>query len=241
MARALRWLLRLLLVVFAGLALGIGGYLGGPAIYRQYIEPVRINAERIAALEQRLDRRNQEIERRLASAERRLASLDGGTASLGESRAELEARMAEVENRLEAQRSVMQELSEVEAEIASLTEQVEQGASGIASLEASLSGPTADAARLDRRLSAVVAMELLTRARLWLIQDNLGLAAEDLAAAGSILQTVADGAPQAEAIGYQAVIQRVDSALDVIRISPVVAADDLEIAWKLLIAVVAGG
>jgi hypothetical protein len=77
-------------------------------------------------------------------------------------------------------------------------------------------------------------LEALTRARLWLTQDNLGLAADDIQMARDILARVAEEGPEAEASVLTPIIARLDLALQDLPDSPVVASDDLDIAWGQL-------
>jgi predicted alternative tryptophan synthase beta-subunit len=77
-------------------------------------------------------------------------------------------------------------------------------------------------------------MTMITKARLWLIQDNLGQAAEEISAVRELLaNSVVDMNVVDEELVQ--IIERLDLALVDVRTSPIVAADELEIAWKLLV------
>jgi hypothetical protein len=75
-------------------------------------------------------------------------------------------------------------------------------------------------------------MELITRARFWMLQGNLGEAAEDLELAKGILETLSDRSVDGEAL--LTMIDRLDQVLLEISLNPIIAADDLEIVWQLL-------
>jgi hypothetical protein len=66
------------------------------------------------------------------------------------------------------------------------------------------------------------------------VQDNLGLAAQDIEVARSVLAAV-QSTPSAANEIVPLVVERLDLALVDVRVAPIVAADELEIAWKLLL------
>jgi hypothetical protein len=72
------------------------------------------------------------------------------------------------------------------------------------------------------------------RARLWLIENNAGLAAEEVEAARTALARVAAVAPAEEVAPLQAVLDRLTLTQEDLQFRPLIAADDLEIAWQLL-------
>jgi hypothetical protein len=104
----------------------------------------------------------------------------------------------------------------------------------VAALEADLADTESPAQQLGRRLEMIRALETLTRARLWLNQDNLGLAADDMQEASDILDQVAADAPDQEAAVLDTITDRLGLAIANLPDSPVVASDDLEIAWRQL-------
>ena len=82
-------------------------------------------------------------------------------------------------------------------------------------------------------------MQWLIRARLVLVQNNLGLAQVDLLAARRVLVALqvelsTEQAEQAAQIAQ--VVARLDAALGYLPTAPVAAADELEGAWQLLVA-----
>jgi predicted RNase H-like nuclease (RuvC/YqgF family) len=227
-ARAARLLLRLLFILLAGIGLGLGVYLGIPALYRRYIEPVQVNTDRIVELEDALAFYQEELHADRADLNGRLAQIEGQLASQAESLAAIQADLAADETRLDALGSLPRRIQALEAD-------VEDTGSRLAALEADLADAASPTRRLERRLEMIRALEALTRARLWLIQDNLGLASGDIQFAIDILTRVAEEAPEVEAEGIASVIDRLNQAVDDLPDSPVVASDDLEIAWRELV------
>ncbi|MGH2619445.1 MAG: hypothetical protein ACRDHG_02585 [Anaerolineales bacterium] len=148
----------------------------------------------------------------------------------------LEAQLAEAESRLdEQQRSAADvqamlddqggEQDRLASQLTTLTDQLEQLNTRIEA-----DPPAAD---LQRDLQLTQAMLSLVRARLWLVENNLGLAIAEIERARELLQPLADAQPGAD--NFEAAIERLDFALIELNTRPLVAADDIEIAWKLLI------
>jgi hypothetical protein len=70
---------------------------------------------------------------------------------------------------------------------------------------------------------------------LWLAEDNLGLAAEEIIAARDILTFIPESDSVEEDALMDQIIDRLSLALADVRTIPIVAADELEIAWKLML------
>jgi chromosome segregation ATPase len=79
------------------------------------------------------------------------------------------------------------------------------------------------------------AMELLTRARLNLVQGNLSLALVDLQRARNLLEDMQVEASASQKNYLEEVMARLDAALEFLPREPVSAADGLEGAWQLLL------
>lgn len=78
------------------------------------------------------------------------------------------------------------------------------------------------------------AMELLSRARLYLYQSNFGLARSDVQAARNVLAEMQSTAPQAKQTDLTEALFRLDLAIKNLPDFPVAASDDLDIAWQIL-------
>ncbi len=78
------------------------------------------------------------------------------------------------------------------------------------------------------------AMELLTRARLELTQNNLGAATTEVQEARELLLTLNATVPPYQQSALTAIVQRLDLGLANLPNAPRLAADDFEIAWQLL-------
>ncbi|HAV77863.1 MAG TPA: hypothetical protein DCX53_10990 [Anaerolineae bacterium] len=79
------------------------------------------------------------------------------------------------------------------------------------------------------------AMELLSRARLFLYQSNFGLARLDVQAARDILAEMQLTAPEGKQEDLSEALFRLDLVLKNLPSFPVAASDDLDIAWQVLL------
>ena len=172
-----------------------------------------VSAENAAALE------------RLATTQAAILDSQQAVLSTGEARfaglaatqeAEQEARLA-LESQGEDQ---AEDLEAVRADIEALSQRFED--------------EQAPVAVLRRELVVVRAMEMLTRSRLLLVQNNLGLAQEDLQSARELLADLRTRVPAHQIEYLDRVTSRLDLALGNLPDAPVLAAEDVEIAWQLL-------
>lgn len=79
------------------------------------------------------------------------------------------------------------------------------------------------------------AMELLTRARLFLVQGNITMARADILQARDLLFDLSSLAPEYQQETLLEIVTRLDDVLEIISQSPIAAADRLEAAWQLLV------
>ncbi len=131
-------------------------------------------------------------------------------------------------------RTVASELVAVQGEVDVLAKALSEQDASVAAVQDRLSGATSPEALL-RSLHVVRTMELLTRSRLLLVQNNVGLARTDIAAAQDRMIELQAIAPADQQDAIEEVIARLDAALDALPGSPVAAADALEGAWQLLL------
>ncbi len=233
--RFLGFLLRIIVILILGIGLGAGAYFGIPKLYRDFIAPVQENSQRLDQLEQDLTASNEMIETQMDQLKERLVDLEGRLAVQAEDLAALEARVERLRSVQDEHEDEVSELallpddvSEVELTILGLADRVDE-------IEAELAVLGIPAHQLQYQLHLVRTMALLTRARVSLIHDNLGLASEDISAASEVINAMIEQGTPEEIDTLESILKRLDLALDDVRQSPVIAADELEIAWKLLI------
>lgn len=227
-------LVRLILVVILGALLGLAIYTGLLYLYQQAILPAQESAARLDLLETRQAISQQEMDNRIKQIGSRLNTLETQKSQDAESLAELQGDLASLEARLADQTAALKQLDELEKDIDNLWEIVTYNSTRVMGLWATQNAPNTTLQELSRQVQVMKAMQLLNRGRLLMLQSNWGLAEADVAEARRALVEL-----QAEAPAYQQEtiarwIQRLDLVLASLPESPVLAADDLEIAWRML-------
>ena len=149
------------------------------------------------------------------------------------------ARVGELETRIE---SLQTQLSEMEARVGAIEGSIESHTAGIAKLEKMQATLEQEAEAqtnsvmliLKREIMLTRAIETLSRARLYLSQSNFGLAKIDVQSARSILAELSADAPSYQVDALDQIIGRLDLALSNLPAFPIIAVDDVDIAWQLL-------
>jgi uncharacterized phage infection (PIP) family protein YhgE len=234
LVRVLRVLVGLALAALLGIGLGVLGYLGLPWLYRGLTDPMLINATRIADqqneivdLRATLDQVSAGEAERLAAIESQAAAQAAALAELQQQAETLASELDQVQQQASDLSGSRQQLAAHEVAIADLTEQLQ----ALQTLILTGGGPVD---RLERRTTMTQVSLHVMRARLWLIENNAGLAAEEVEAARTALARVAAVAPAEEVAPLQAVLDRLTLTQEDLQFRPLIAADDLEIAWQLL-------
>lgn len=90
-------------------------------------------------------------------------------------------------------------------------------------------------AELTYQSGILRAMELLSRARLFLYQSNFGLARQDVQAARDVLAEMEPTVPESKGEAIESALFRLDLVLQNLPDFPVAASSDLDIAWQILV------
>lgn len=233
-SRVMRFILRFIFVVLFGVILGAALYLGVPALYRSTIEPMRANTQRIEELQETLSMGLSTSERQVEQMGERLVEVEGRLAEQGETMATLQAELDGIGLALDDQESTISKLILKHDQLDAIIDDLDETIDRVELLEATLSEAEFPEQEFRRQVLMVTAMTMITKARLWLIQDNLGQAAEEISAARDLL---ANSDVRIEIVDEETaqIIERLELAFEAVRTQPIVAADELEIAWKLLV------
>ncbi len=235
LGRAIGILLRLIFVILLGVGIGAFAYFGVPAFYRGAVEPVQENTRRIVLLEAARERELEAALNRSNRLEEELAAVEGRLVERGQEIDELMALAQAQQEAIDAQQTRLQQLDSLEDAIRALDTDLNAAASQIEELQLAVFEADAPTQRLARQLHLLRAMELLTRSRLWIAQDNLGLATSDVEAARDGLAALRQASPEEEAEALTPILERLDLALEALPATPSLAAADLEVAWQLLL------
>jgi uncharacterized protein HemX len=227
--RLARFLVRTLLVVLAGIGLGLGAYYGLPALYTGFVQPVQINTRQIGEIESALEAQRQSDQARLDAIETRLTGLETELAANKEMLGALQADLDSALTLLGSDHGDLQRLLDLESQLADLQSSVDSAEARLAAVEGSLSQSAEPVDALRERVQLLRAMELVLRARLSLADNNPGLAGEDVRRARGILSG-ASAPPR-----WGDIVNRLDMALANLSASPLVAVQDVEAAWYLML------
>jgi hypothetical protein len=229
-------LLRILFVIVIGVILAVGVYLGVPKIYRDWILPVRENSARIAALEEGLGAAQETQDRRLDQFGDRLAAMEGKLASQVELLSEVQANLELLAEDDAAQAAQISDLEALEGQIEDLDDDLQATGERLDVIQEEMEDVGVPSEQLARQLQLIRVMELVNRARMWLVQGNFGLAAQQIETGTEAIEVLIEGAEEEDVRSdLMAINAHLASAEERLRVSPVVADDELEIAWRLLL------
>jgi hypothetical protein len=218
----LGFFLRLVLFLAFLAALAAGAYFGLPILYERYVRPVEMNSSQLNDL----TRRGARHEEQIADLESQLTTLEAVSTSQAASITELSARIDNLDENVTARIDALDEKVAAHTKTLSVLEEMQ------VSLQES---DEATQAELERKVDMLKAMELLSRARLFLYQSNFGLAAQDVQVARDLLAEIQPDAPEPQDEEIAETIRRLDLVLENLPTFPVVASDDLDIAWHILL------
>lgn len=238
--RFLRVLIRLLLVLLLGILIGAAIFFGIQYAYQQVVIPSQQNTAALAELDTRVNQQWELIQNNNQDVEKRLSNLETNQDDLNNQLAELVANLAQTSADLEVYNTQQNDLSEKVADmdhvvaalgsqIADLSEQNEETKTKLETIDL--------ATTLDpvyQQLETFKILLQINRSRLFLLQDNYGLAQRELELAGAMLDALSAqvGEDQADEISIWR--SRLDLAISHLPDSPILAADDLEILWSLM-------
>lgn len=248
--------LRIIVATILGILLGLAIFYGVPALYQRYVLPIENSLTRLEDSQARQADENQRLNNRLDDLQSRVNELELQNDDSKQALDELQALLANLEGAQEAREQALEDIqassNERVEEVARSVEQVNQSLhdldSKLADFEAALSQTNGDiqevakrliaedtpVAALRRELRLVMAMELLTRSRLFLVQDNLGLAQNDIQAAHTLLTDLQTRVPDYQVGTLQDILDGLEAALENLPDRPILAAENLEVAWQLL-------
>ena len=228
LGRAFIKTLRFLLILAILAGIGAAVYYGTPYLYEKFILPVETNTTRLNEVESNQAAEVDQLAGQISGLQTRLSELEQRQTENAQTVAEVQGQVAALESAVNAHSAALQQLENIQASLDALTQTS-------AEHETLLVGGNSALADLQRQVTLSRAIELLSRARLYLSQSNFGLARQDVQAARDLLTDLQAGMAAEKAAALQGVIIRLDLALGNLPAFPVVAVDDVDIAWQLLV------
>jgi TolA-binding protein len=216
----------LILAVIAGVAAAI--YYGTPYLYEKFILPVEANTARLTEVENKQATDIEQLTNQIADLKSRLADLETRQTASAQTLAEAQGQITALESAVLSHSETLKQLDAMQAALDTLS----LASSDHESLLVEGNSALAD---MQRQVTLSRAIELLSRARLYLYESNFGLAKLDVQAARDLLLTLQSDLPADKNAALQDVITRLDLALGNLPTFPVIAVDDLDIAWQLLV------
>jgi len=258
----LRFILRLIFVIIIGALLGGGLYLGATygiaALNRTVFQPVYDHTLRLNELEIQTSYNNEQMAQRLQALQERVDTLEKHGDTTREALSSLqtrldtsEAALSDVQQALDSAQSIIDQLQSTQEDVApnvaamkasledltkaldTLADTVTQTAEDVDALTAKADDNSALVA-VHTDVQLLKAMEMLTRARLLLAQNNPGLAEVEGRAARNVLIALQAEVPDFQEKTLTTIVQRLDFGLTNLPGAPRLASDEFEIAWQLL-------
>ncbi len=237
----MRALAKALVVVLILGGVAAAAYYGLPYVYRRYLQPVEETQAAVQRLEDQTERRFQELDRRLRALEEEDAQRRGRLDALEERLEQMQARLEGLQEQMAAQQSelrqitaLQRQLSELESQMEALDAALQEAQNQNQQIQAQVAALAVPVDQIHRYLKILQAMEHLTRARLFLDQSNYGLAKSEVQYAQDIVVALQSTAPPEGAETYQELADRLQRAAQRLPARPLLAAQDLEVAWELL-------
>lgn len=228
LGHALMQIFRFVFVLAIVAVLGAAIYFGVPYIYEKVILPIETNTARLEEVEQQQVEGLALVGEDFAAMQNRLNELENRQTETAQDLAEMQGQVEALEKAIDAHGETLKSLETIETSLDTLFATTEAHESLLVGDDSALSA-------LERQVSLSRAIELLSRAQLYLSQSNYGLAKADIENAKEILLAVETEIPEERVEALREVIQKLDLATRNLPDTPTIAADSLDIAWQMLV------
>lgn len=221
-------LTRILVTILAAIFLGLLLYIGYMLLLEKSIIPTRENTNRIDLVEKGQETSSQQI----AAMDERVTTLEANQSQSNESSALLKTQLEDLQVQLSTQAAAVEELNQIGAVL-----QTQQGVmqSTMEDQHDLLFGTNSPIKELRQDTQVLKVAGLLNRSRLYMLQNNYGTARQQVELARSLLVELQESSTISQQGVITSWIGRLDSALSYLPDQPVFAADDLEIAWQMVL------
>lgn len=225
-------LLKILLGIIVLGLIGLVIYFGVVYLHQEVIRPLQNSEQVLSNLQDRMETNQDQIDQRLADFNSRMTALESQDDLDQESLSELQARAAKLETLTSDQAAALKELDQMQKDLAGLQVTVKKLMVTPEPVEVADDPAVVS---LVQEVGLLKAMTLLSRSRAYLLQGSYDLAAEDLKNSGVVLKELEASFPEDKAAVLQSLVQRIELAGSSLPANPVLAAEDLEIAWRILV------
>lgn len=229
-----RAVLRLLIVILAGVILAGLLYMGFVLIYQQAILPSRENAARLSLLETQQAGQYEQLSQRLEKLQQQVTDLGNEMILLKNESAGLKGDLELIQSTQQAYPLQIKRLNDVEKKLGEV-QNISAEALQLAKENQQIIANRDFLNDVEYRLTVLRSALLIQRARVYLNQANFGLAREEIRAARLLLVELGQTAAEEQKAELAAWLGRLDSALGNLPDRPVTAASDLEAAENLML------
>jgi TolA-binding protein len=229
--RILKTVARIILVLLVGAVLGAAAYFGLAFLYNETVVSNRAAATRLDQVATVQAGKVSQLEDQLGKAENRVSALENQQTSDRETNSALQGRLDGFQKTVEQLNSSFSLMETRQADLDQLTAKDHTAINDLARV---ITAPDSPLVILRHDVQVIKAQELLNRARSNFIRSNYGLAGDDMNSARAILSELQTTAPAEIKPTLGTWISRLDMAISNLQASPVLAFDDLEIAWGMM-------
>jgi hypothetical protein len=238
--RFLKVLLRLILSLVIGILLGAALYFGFQFAYQQLVIPTQQNATDLQNFQTRVDQQWELLQEKNNDLENRLSQLESNQNNTSDDISELMTQNDQTKANIDAyliqQEDLANQIDDINQSIVALMDQNKELTSQNKDLVATVEGMEVDSklqpVYQDLQLFKVLLQ--VNRSRLFLVQDNYGLAKQELNLADDLLNTLLLSATEEQKDEVLLWGARLNLAISHLPDNPILANDDLEILWTMM-------
>jgi len=243
LGRFFGFLLRLFFVLLVAIGLGFGIYYAAgraiPELYKRYIQPVEDNTLRLDDLEIRQAQELTLLNERISTLQSRLTDLEIQRDKDRQIITALETQTLLSQNAQSTQSAVIEEqqtnLNEMQSALDLLSQEIAATNLKVDTLNSEAQNTNQELATLQAEIQILQTMDYVTRARLFLSQDNLAQSEMNILASLESLERLQEQVSDEQSASLEQISVYLETALNVLPKAPLTAADQLERAWQLLI------
>ena len=232
-------LFKFLLAVAALGLVGLIVYFGVIYLYREIIYPIQTNQYKMDDLEAQMTANQNLVNERLSDFNDRLVELESQGDLSTERFAQFESDLGAAQELLAGQSESLKTLEGLDKSLDALDKRLTALEGVLAETpgpeEEAMMAEGAEVVELRAEVGLLKTMSLMSRSRAYLIQKNYDLALEDAENALVVLQGVQADLPEEKAGVVDGLVERLRLAVNNLPDNPVLASDDLEIAWRTLV------
>jgi TolA-binding protein len=225
-----RTILTLILVFFILVVLAAAAYYGVVYVHNEAIVPAQNARASLAILSTSQAQSNLSLGQLSASLNELQASRAQDSAKINS----LDGTVSDLQTAIQNQNQTLGRLDSLEASLNTLTGRMDLSSISSGEQLTALADSSLSVQDLQTQVKLLQAMELLNRSRLYLLQSNYGLARSDVDSARQVLTALQPALPayQQDAVGLW--VQRLTLVMGNLPTYPILASDDLEVAWGML-------